>query len=65
MSALWPLAADAGLDLGDKSDQSQKIRLGKLLKGMRDRVFTIAEKQLRIDLEGSDHRANLWRLAAP
>jgi hypothetical protein len=34
-----------------------------LLKEMRDRMFTVAEKQFRIDLGGTDHRANLWRLA--
>jgi hypothetical protein len=65
VSVLWPVAIDAGLDLGDKSEQSQKIRLGKLLKDMRDRTFTIVVKQLRIDLDGTDHRANLWRLAEP
>jgi hypothetical protein len=67
VATLWQLATDSGLDLGDKSEQSQKIRLGKHLKEMRDRVFTIPpsnqEMQLRIELEGTEHRANLWRLA--
>ncbi len=66
-SALWPLATECGLDLGDKGDQSQKIRLGKALRDMRDRMFAVQlsgqEKRLRIELDGADHRANLWRLA--
>lgn len=63
---LWSIATDSGLDLGDKGEQSQKIRLGKQLKGMRDRTFTVTlpdrQYQLRIELDGTDHRANLWRL---
>jgi hypothetical protein len=66
-SDLWPLACETGLDLGDRGDHSQKIRLGKQLKDMRDRTFTVTvsneEKQLRVELDGTNHRANLWRLA--
>jgi hypothetical protein len=66
VSALWPLASDCGIDLGDKGEHSQKIRLGKQLRDMRDRTFTVAqpngEVQLRIELEGTRHGANLWRL---
>ena len=29
----------------------------------RSHVHRVAEKQFRIDLGGTDHRANLWRLA--
>jgi len=65
-SALWPIATDSGLDLGDKGEQSQKIRLGKLLKDMRDRTFNVTlsdqEMHLRIELDGTNHRANVWRL---
>jgi hypothetical protein len=67
VSALFPLAIENGVDVGDKSEQSQKIRLGKLLKELRDRVFTVptgdGECQVGIELGGTEHRANLWRLA--
>jgi hypothetical protein len=67
VSELWPLATESGLDLGDKGEQSQKIRLGKRLKEMRDRTFTVKlsdqQVQLRIELSGTDHRANLWSLS--
>src|SRR5262245_29473932 len=36
------ISLDEPLDLGDKGDRSQKIRLGKLLAKARDRQFTIA-----------------------
>jgi hypothetical protein len=66
VAALWPLAIDAGLDLGDKSEQSQKIRLGKQLMEMRDRTFTVTvgneTKQIRMQQEGTEHRAKLWQL---
>src|SRR5262249_40590121 len=64
VGSLWSFATDAGLELGDKTEQSQKIRLGKQLKDMRDRTFTVTisdrQHQLRVELDGTDHRANLW-----
>jgi hypothetical protein len=69
VTTLWALAIDAGLDLGDKNEQSQKVRLGKQIADMRDRTFAVTlesvEKQLRVVLGGTDHRAKLWRLAEP
>jgi hypothetical protein len=66
VAALLPLAIEAGLDLGEKGEQSQKIRLGKLLTStMRDRVFNVTQQQehrLRVEAGGTDHRATLWRL---
>jgi hypothetical protein len=66
VAGLWPRATDAGLDLGDKSDHSKKIRLGILLSAKRDSTFSIKigdeEGKLRIELGGSEHGANLWKL---
>jgi phage/plasmid primase-like uncharacterized protein len=49
---------DEGFDLGDKSERSQKIRLGKLLGKMRDRQF----RDLRILFAGEKDNALLWCL---
>jgi hypothetical protein len=66
VAALWPLAVDEGLDLGDRSEQSQKSRLGKQLTQQRDRTFAVMvdneTKQMRIQQEGTEHRARLWQL---
>jgi hypothetical protein len=64
---LWHLAVLAGVDLGDRGDQSQKIRLGKLLADARDRVFSVAtdgggQRRLRLEAAGESKRAALWRL---
>lgn len=66
---VWTVAADAGLQLGDKGEQSQRIRLGKMLADMRDRVFTVeiehGPKRLRLESAGDHNRAKLWRLRQP
>jgi putative DNA primase/helicase len=46
------------LDLGDKSEKSQKTKLGKLLVQMRDRQFN----GKRIVRDGTLQRAQLWQL---
>jgi putative DNA primase/helicase len=46
------------LDLGDKSERSQKTKLGKLLVQMRDRQFN----GKRIIRNGTHQRAQLWQL---
>jgi hypothetical protein len=61
-SDLWEFATEAGIDLGEKSEASQKTRLGKQLREMRDRVFAIGEKRLRLEHVGEHRRAALWRL---
>jgi putative DNA primase/helicase len=67
-ATLWQIATESGLDLGDKGEQSQRIRLGKLLSELRDRTFTVKladrEEQLRIELGGVEHGANVWRLVS-
>jgi hypothetical protein len=59
------LALAGSLDLGDR-EHSQKIRLGKLLSDMRDRMFTIpwskATVTVRLERGGERRRAQLWRL---
>jgi hypothetical protein len=56
------------LPLGDKSEQSQKIRLGKLLSDNRDRTFTVdtaqGERLLRLTRGEARQRSYLWRLKA-
>jgi hypothetical protein len=67
VSELFPLLGDSiTLPLGDKSEQSQKVRLGKLLTDNRDRTFTIETRngvrQLRVTRGQTHQRAALWRL---
>jgi len=64
---LYSLAVEAGLSLGEKSEQSQKVRLGIKLSEARDRVFSIDLPEegllnLRIEHAGEHRRAVLWRL---
>jgi hypothetical protein len=64
---LFQLAVDAGMELGEKSEQSQKIRLGKRLSEARDRVFSIdvndnANAKLRLENAGEFRRAATWKL---
>ena len=53
-------------DLGDKSDQSQKIRLGKMLAQARDRVFTVnlagQQQLLRIKRGEMSQGSRKWKL---
>ena len=57
---LWSLTneMDQPLDLGDKGDRSQKIRLGIMLKNMRDRRF----HGWQISAGGKVKGAQQWRL---
>jgi hypothetical protein len=55
-----------GINLGMGGDQSQKIKLGQLLSGLRDRVFNVevsgAVVPLRVDEVGTKARATVWQL---
>ncbi len=66
VSELHGIALESGIDLGEKSEQSQKVRLGKLLREMRDRVFSVGkdgrELRLRLEAAGEFRRAKLWQL---
>src|SRR5262249_55875155 len=67
VSELWTdIRSDNGeinLDLGGRSEQSQRVRLGNLLNKTRDRVYEIeANVNVRMVLAGSLHRAKQWKL---
>ncbi|MDP9365825.1 MAG: ATPase, partial [Chloroflexota bacterium] len=56
-------APESGLDLGDKGERSQRIRLGNRLKELRDRQYQLADDlTVRIADAGTAQRAQLWRL---
>jgi len=61
---LWPVAQEAGLDLGDGQERSQRTRLGKMLGSNRDRVFDLhtgaGPIRLRVEKAGTSQRAALW-----
>lgn len=61
---LFDLAANCEppLALGPGNDRSQRIRMGKALGKMRDRVFDIDGTAVRIQLLGVSHQAKRWRL---
>jgi hypothetical protein len=66
---VFSLAVDAGIDLGDKGEQSQKTRLGRKIAEARDRVFRVNtgeddDQLLKIIRAGTQHRATTWRLAS-
>jgi hypothetical protein len=60
---LWHID-DGSLELGDKSEQSQRSRLGKLLTQHRDRVFDLENGTLRVVLKRGPEfrRACQWQL---
>jgi hypothetical protein len=65
---VFPLAVDAGMELGEKGEQSQKSRLGKKIAEARDRVFRVStgeqdDQLLRIVHAGTQKRVHAWRLA--
>jgi len=58
------LKPEVSLDLGDKGEHSQRIRFGKLMSQLRDRIYQIEpELSLRIAAAGTEHRALQWQLA--
>ena len=57
------LACEPPLPLGEAGERSQRTRLGKALGRMRDRVFDIGIKQVRLVQCGEQQRAQRWRLA--
>jgi hypothetical protein len=64
---LFDLAVAAGFDLGGRTEQSQRIRLGGRIKQWRDRQYTIQVDDdhriaVRIEQVGTYHRAVQWRL---
>jgi hypothetical protein len=57
------VSSEPPLPLGPGNDKSQRTRLGKALGRMRDRVFRIGERDVRLTAAGVEHQAQLWRLA--
>jgi len=50
------------LPLGPGNDRSQRIRLGKALGKLRDRVFRIGQRSLQVEAAGTYQGAGRWRL---
>jgi hypothetical protein len=50
------------LPIGDGSERSQKTRLGILLGQVRDRVYAVTDRRLRIERAGHAHNASCYRL---
>jgi putative DNA primase/helicase len=63
-SDLYDLAisCEPPLPLGSGNERSQRTRLGKSLGRMRDRIFVIDDRSLRIEAGGTFRRAQRWRL---
>jgi hypothetical protein len=58
------LVCEPPLPLGAGNDRSQRTRLGRALGKMRDRVFDIDKRGLRIAALGVSHKVQRWRLVA-
>ena len=56
------LVSEPALPLGAGGDHSRKIRLGKALRRMRDRMFNLGSVAVRIETTGSKQRAMCWQL---
>lgn len=57
------LLSEQPLDLGGGNDLSQRTRLGKALARMRDRIFDVAGRRIRLEALGVYQQAMRWRLA--
>jgi hypothetical protein len=55
--------ADPAIDIGDGSERSQRTRFGKLLPKLRDRVFKLPYRRVRIARGERSHQARQWYLA--
>ncbi len=56
------LACEPPLPLGAGTEHAQRIRLGKALGRMRDRVFALGDIKVRIKAAGVRHQAQRWKL---
>ncbi len=56
------LTCEPPLSLGTGGDRSQRTRLGKALARMRDRVFDIDGRKVRVRTLGVSHQAKRWQL---
>ena len=64
VSDLYDLAirADPPINMGDGSDRSQRTRFGTMLGKVRDRVFRLPYRAVRIELGPIAHKARQWSL---
>ena len=56
------LGLEPSLPLGSGNDQSRRVRLGKALSKMRDRIFHCGDNDLRLASVGKYQGAARWRL---
>ena len=65
VASLFDLAvhAEPPIDVGDRSERSQRTCFGKLMLRMRDRVFQLPYRKVRIEAGGIVHQARQWRLS--
>lgn len=57
------IACEPPLPLGAGGDRSQRTRLGKALGRMRDRMFNIGGRPLRVEAEGTYQGLKRWKLS--
>lgn len=57
------MTCEPALPLGSGGDRSQRIRLGKALGRLRDRVFTFGDYAFRVEMIGVLHKAQRWQLS--
>ena len=57
------VTAEPPIPLGSGNDHSRRIRLGKSLAKLRDRVFRVGKLELRLLGLGVSHQAQQWQLA--
>ncbi len=55
-------AADPPLPISAKDENGQRVRLGRALSKMRDRVFRVSDRRVRLQAGGASHNAQRWRL---
>jgi hypothetical protein len=56
--------SDAPLDLEAKSEQGQRVKFGRLLLSLRDRVYRLGDGlSVRVEQAGKENNASLWRLS--
>lgn len=54
--------ADPPLALGDKEENSKRIRFGLALRKLRDRAFRISDRMVHVRPAATSHNAQRWRL---
>jgi len=54
--------ADPPLPISARDENGQRVRLGRALSKMRDRVFQVSDRRVRLQSGGASHNAQRWRL---